>query len=43
MIVAASLLRQCRYLLTEDFQEGTHLNDLLVVNPFATSWESLGV
>jgi hypothetical protein len=33
---------ECRYLLTEDFQEGAQLNELIVIIPFSTSWEARG-
>jgi predicted nucleic acid-binding protein len=41
MIVAAAQLSECRYLITEDLQAGMHLNDLMVINPFSKSWETL--
>jgi predicted nucleic acid-binding protein len=41
MIVGAAQLMECRYLLTEDLQAGAHLNQLVVINPFSTSWEAL--
>jgi predicted nucleic acid-binding protein len=41
MIVGAAHLMECRYLLTEDFQAGAHLNELIVINPFSTLWEAL--
>jgi len=34
LIVAAAHAAQCRYLLTEDLQDGQNLDGLLVVNPF---------
>ncbi len=34
LIVAAAQSASCRYLLTEDLQDGQDLNDLTVVNPF---------
>jgi predicted nucleic acid-binding protein len=40
MIVAAAHLSECRFLLTEDLQEGMRLDELTVINPFSTSWES---
>jgi predicted nucleic acid-binding protein len=41
MIVAAAQLSECRFLLTEDLQEGMSLNELTVINPFSTSWQGL--
>jgi predicted nucleic acid-binding protein len=41
MIIAAAQLSECRYLLSEDLQEGTDLSDLRIINPFSTSWQSL--
>ena len=37
LIVSAALLAGCRYLLTEDLQEGQELETLVVLNPFRTS------
>jgi predicted nucleic acid-binding protein len=34
LIVAAAQVSDCRYLLSEDFQEGMEMGDLKVVNPF---------
>jgi len=34
LIVAAAKVAQCRYLLTEDLQDGQNLEDVTVVNPF---------
>ncbi len=34
LIVAAAQASDCRYLLSEDFQEGMDLGDLKVINPF---------
>jgi predicted nucleic acid-binding protein len=34
LIVAAAQESDCRYLLSEDFQEGMNFGDLKVVNPF---------
>ena len=34
LIVAAAKAASCRYLLTEDFQEGQDLDSVVVVNPF---------
>ncbi len=34
LIVAAALIADCRYLLSEDFQEGMEFGNLKVVNPF---------
>jgi predicted nucleic acid-binding protein len=40
MIVAAAHLSRCQFLLTEDLQNGMHLNDLTVIDPFSSSWET---
>jgi predicted nucleic acid-binding protein len=40
MIVAAAHLSQCQSLLTEDLQNGMRLNNLTVIDPFLTSWET---
>jgi predicted nucleic acid-binding protein len=37
LIVSAALLARCRYLLTEDLQEGQELETPVVLNPFRTS------
>lgn len=37
LIVAAAKAASCRYLLTEDFQEGQEMDGLVVVNPFRSS------
>ena len=34
LIVAAAQVSACRYLLSEDFQDGMEMGDLKVVNPF---------
>jgi predicted nucleic acid-binding protein len=34
LIVAAAQVSACRYLLSEDFQDGMEVGDLKVVNPF---------
>jgi predicted nucleic acid-binding protein len=34
LIVAAAQVGDCRYLLSEDFQEGMELGDMRVINPF---------
>lgn len=34
LIVAAAKVASCRYLLTEDFQEGQEMDGVVVVNPF---------
>ena len=41
LIVATAAAGGCRYLLTEDLQEGQRFGDLLVVNPFTTRPENL--
>jgi predicted nucleic acid-binding protein len=42
LIVAAAQSAGCRYLLSEDFQEGYDWGDLTTVNPFHTGAEDLG-
>lgn len=42
LIAAAAQVAGCRYLLSEDFQEGLELGELTVVNPFLTQPEDLG-
>jgi predicted nucleic acid-binding protein len=42
LIVAAAQSAGCRYLLSEDFQEGYDWGDMTVVNPFRTGPEDLG-
>jgi predicted nucleic acid-binding protein len=37
LIVAAAAAAGCRYLLTEDLQNGQELDGVLVINPFLTS------
>ena len=37
LIVSAAKAASCKYLLTEDLQEGQELDGVLVVNPFRTS------
>jgi predicted nucleic acid-binding protein len=39
MIVAAAQVSECRFLLSEDLQDGMSLSQLTVVNPFSISWE----
>ncbi len=41
LIVGAAQATQCRYLLTEDLQDGQDLDGLLVVNPFRHAPDSL--
>jgi predicted nucleic acid-binding protein len=43
LIVFSAQVMGCSYLLTEDLQENQKLGDLLVINPFHTSPESLPV
>jgi len=43
LIVAAAQIGDCRYLLTEDLQDGQEFGNLRVINPFAHSPESLGL
>jgi predicted nucleic acid-binding protein len=40
MIVAAAHLSECRFLLTEDFQESIDFNNVAVINPFSASAET---
>jgi predicted nucleic acid-binding protein len=42
LIAAAAQISGCRYLLSEDFQEGLELGKLKIVNPFLTGPEDLG-
>ena len=41
LIVAAAQVANCRFLLTEDLQEGQELGEVRVVSPFNNSPESL--
>ncbi|MFP3867208.1 MAG: PIN domain-containing protein [Desulfobacteraceae bacterium] len=41
LIATAAQAARCRYLLTENFQDRQNLGDLLIVNPFCQSPESL--
>jgi predicted nucleic acid-binding protein len=41
LIVAAAASVGCRYLLTEDLQNGQELDGVIVMNPFLTSPQSL--
>lgn len=41
LIVAAAKVASCRYLLTEDFQEGQEMDGVVVVNPFKTEAQEL--
>jgi predicted nucleic acid-binding protein len=41
LIVAAARVADCKYLLTEDLQQGQHLDGLVVLNPFLTNPSSL--
>ena len=34
LIIAAAQVAECRYLLTEDLQDGQELDGVIVVNPF---------
>ena len=36
LIVAAALILECAYLLTEDFQENQVIDHLTIINPVAT-------
>jgi predicted nucleic acid-binding protein len=41
MIVSAAQVGDCRYLLTEDFQEGQKFDGVYVINPFVSGPELL--
>jgi predicted nucleic acid-binding protein len=41
LIVSAAQASDCRYLLTEDLQEQGNLGNVVVINPFRTSPESI--
>jgi predicted nucleic acid-binding protein len=41
LIVAAAKVASCRYLLTEDLQQGQELDQIIVVNPFLSEPLSL--
>lgn len=43
LIVAAAKTASCRYLLSEDFQEGQELDGMLVVNPFKGEPGAIGI
>ncbi len=43
LIVAAALAEGCKYLLTEDLQDGQDLDGLRVVDPFSRSPEEYGL
>lgn len=43
LIAAAAQAAGCRYLLSEDFQEGMEVGDLRVVNPFQILPENLAI
>jgi len=43
LIVAAAQAQGCRYLLSEDFQEGQELGEVEIINPFLIKPEQLGV
>jgi len=40
-VVAAAVRAQCRYLLSEDFQDGMVFGDVTVIDPFERDHESL--
>jgi predicted nucleic acid-binding protein len=42
LIMAAAQTSGCRYLLSEDFQAGMKVGDLMVMNPFLTNPADLG-
>ena len=39
--MAATMRAQCRYLLSEDFQDGMVFGDVTVIVPFERDYESL--
>ena len=41
LIVSAAQVSDCRYLLTEDFQENQNLGNVEVINPFSTPPEAI--
>jgi predicted nucleic acid-binding protein len=41
LIVAAAEASACRYLLTEDLQDGQELDNILVINPFTSDPEAI--
>jgi predicted nucleic acid-binding protein len=41
VIVSAAQAIDCRYLLTEDFQEDQTMGNIEVINPFRTSPDSI--
>jgi predicted nucleic acid-binding protein len=43
LIVSAAQVADCRYLLTEDFQENQELGNVRVINPFHHTPESLNL
>lgn len=43
LIVAAAQQAGCRYLLSEDLQDGQHVTGLLIVNPFAHDLDEIGL
>jgi predicted nucleic acid-binding protein len=43
LIVGAAQVTGCRYLLSEDLQDRGKIGDLLIINPFTTSPDSLSV
>jgi predicted nucleic acid-binding protein len=43
LIVAAAERRECRWLLSEDFQAGQRMNSVTIVNPFRSLPEELGL
>jgi predicted nucleic acid-binding protein len=42
LIVAATQAADCRYLLSEDFQDHLELGNIMVVNPFLSRPSELG-
>jgi predicted nucleic acid-binding protein len=43
LIVAAAEVADCRFLLSEDLDEGQHMGNLLVVNPFKSSPQDIAI
>lgn len=41
LIASAATIADCRYLLSEDFQENQEFGDVRVINPFSSAPESL--
>jgi predicted nucleic acid-binding protein len=41
LIVASALEARCRFLVSEDFQNGQHVDDMVLVNPFETDIDTV--